>query len=85
MANRTRAERRHHYRRMIVKRTKQDSTRGVGLPNEKEWLFMHARVRARTGTLCSCSMCCSPRYVYGNGKAAKTWQELAALENLKER
>ncbi len=80
-----RAERRHHYRRMIVKRAKQDARYGVALPNEKEWRFMNARVRARTGTLCSCSMCCSPRRTYGNSRAALTFQELAALENLKER
>ncbi len=80
-----RAERRHHYRRMIVKRAKQDARYGVGAANEKEWRFMNARVRARTGTLCSCSTCGNVRRNYGNSRAALTYQELVSLDHLKER
>lgn len=84
MANRTRAERRHHRNRLIAKRMRQNSRYGVGLPNEAQWRFMDARVRARTGTLCSCYMCCNVRGKYGNGKAALTFQELVALDHLNE-
>ncbi|QVD49236.1 hypothetical protein LUCX_166 [Xanthomonas phage vB_XciM_LucasX] len=72
----SRAQRRHHYQRMIVKRTKQDARFGVGALNEVQWRFKHARVCARTGALCSCSMCGNPRRHYGNSQSVLTRQEL---------
>jgi len=76
MSRFSRAARRHHRERIIAKRYRQDKRWGVGSVNEAEWRFKNARVRANTGTLCSCSMCCSPRRLYGNGRAALTRQEL---------
>lgn len=76
MSRNSRAVRRHHRNRILAKRYRQDKRWGVGAVNESEWRYLHARKRVNTGTLCSCSMCGSPRRLYGNGAGALTRQEL---------
>lgn len=44
----------------------------------------HARKRTNCGTLCSCTMCMSPRYLYGNSEQARTRQELRSALTLRE-
>lgn len=80
-----RAERRHHYHRMIAKRTKQNARYGVGVPDEQQWRFLHVRKRATTGAACTCPYCGNVRRKYGNSRASLTFQELVALDHLKER
>lgn len=80
-----RAERRYQRHRLILKRRKQNNRYGVGLAiNETEWRFFDERVRARTGTLCSCLSCGNARRHYGNSVAAKTQQEIRCAVYLKE-
>jgi hypothetical protein len=76
MSRFTRAGRRHHRERILAKRYRQDKRWGVIAVNEVEWRFAHARKRVNTGTICSCTMCGSPRRLYGNGKGSFTRQEL---------
>lgn len=77
----SRAERRHHTKRLKIKRAKQllafsytgrfkNFNRSVG-----RWV--------NTRTFCSCTMCASPRKLYGNGKNAKTRQE--QIKSVKEK
>lgn len=71
-----RAQRRHHRERLIAKYTFENRTNRFECPNHTEWAARNARMRANTKTLCSCSMCASPRKFYGNGKGAMTLQEV---------
>lgn len=85
MSSYNRAERRRHRHHLILKRRKQNNRYGVGSAiNESEWRFFDERVRARTGTLCSCSTCGNARRHYGNSVAAKTQQEVRSALYLKE-
>lgn len=39
-------------------------------------VIKRATIRITTNVRCSCTMCASPRYLYGNGKNGKTRQEI---------
>lgn len=65
-----RSTRRHHRERMVAKRTRENANACYRAVNEQEWRYMDARVRARTGRLCSCYICANPRSKYGNSLAA---------------
>jgi hypothetical protein len=41
-------------------------------PSDKRLLGLLRKTRVP----CSCSMCCNPRRIYGNGKLGKTFQEI---------
>ena len=89
MAHRTRAERRHENKRILAKRYRQDGVRPQRLEhaaeNESEWRYLNPRKRLHTGKVCSCPHCRNVRSKYGNSVAALTFQELVALDHLRER
>ncbi len=70
-----RSTRRHHRERMVAKRLRENASRGCGMLGGAEWRQMDARVRARTGRLCSCYICANPRSKYGNSAAAMSIPE----------
>lgn len=65
------SERRHHKERLKKKR-KSDMVYHTGYPINKHVI---------TPKLCSCIMCGNTRKYFGNGKQAKTIQELRADES----
>lgn len=71
----SRAQRRHHNERLMRKRFKEE-LRFQSARDDKPWALIRARHRLNTSCLCSCTMCASPRRLYGNGKGGKTFQEL---------
>ncbi len=80
-----RAERRAQRARLILKRRKQNLRYGVSKSlDEKQWRYFDERVRARTGTLCSCGVCCNVRRRYGNSINGRTRAERLSLIDLKE-
>ena len=89
MTQRTRSERRHEHRRIFAKRYRQNKERPtraeVQAVNHAEWVVENARARIHTGRQCSCYICANARSKYGNSRAALTFQELIALDHLKER
>lgn len=80
------AIRRHHRNRMVQKYYRQhwEKTSDARIIGFKEWRERSARKAIKTRCVCSCYLCISSRRKYGNGKAARTWQELAAIRTLKE-
>ena len=82
-----RAQRRHHYARLKQNRAHYWGG-DTSWTTDARWLGRRAGTLARTPTPCSCHLCRSPRYSYGNGLAALTWQErrhrLAAKDWAKE-
>ena len=68
---------RHHRNRMMQRweRMHPHSCSERRSVNYEEWREREKRAYAKTRTRCSCSMCCSPRRTYGNGKYARTFQE----------
>jgi len=52
--------------------------------NHDTWLPKAARRYASTGRVCSCRLCRSPRRLYGNGRAARTFAEQLAIQDLLE-
>jgi hypothetical protein len=78
-----RGERRYQRRRMIDKFFKQES-RYSSRAEEESWAMWRARQRAKCRTPCSCTMCASPRKLYGNGTMGLTFQEVRFLARLKD-
>jgi len=78
----TRAERRHHRNRLIAKRLEEERSYRSSViplsPKDLEAERLRAIMRARTGRRCSCTLCATPRKLYGNSAHAKTRQELYA-------
>lgn len=82
----TRAERRHHRDRLIVKRFKEEHRRSWFMRDEnteerRSENLRRAKLRTNTAKPCSCWMCCNPRKNAGNSAAGKTWQEVRAQLN----
>ena len=75
------AIRRHHNRRIFFKRLEQNRR---FTHDSQEWRVANARVRIKTGTLCSCTLCATPRKYRGNSIEALTWQERHAELKLVE-
>ncbi len=80
------AIRRHHRERLIKRWFNDQFPRyySRGTKETDKHIVRASRMYPKTGTLCSCSMCCSPRYTYGNGIAAKTFQELRSDATLRD-
>jgi len=51
---------------------------------ERHWALVNARFRLHHRTRCSCSMCCTPRRTYGNGKMSRTFQEYRFIERFND-
>jgi hypothetical protein len=51
---------------------------------EPAYLTRLVGLRVHTRTLCSCSMCASPRKYYGNGAEGLTFQELKARDQFRD-
>lgn len=49
-----------------------------------DWGYRNAVLRTRTGRLCSCMLCRSPRKCYGNAVYARTFQELRFIERFND-
>lgn len=79
------AKRRHHRARMIAKFIRGEArdkfNRAI---NYKDWVFVAARKYASSGWGCSCYMCKSARKKYGNGRYARTFAELVAIDELND-
>lgn len=69
---------RHHRQRMLQRWQQQHpkSTSESRAINDAEWREGAMRRYVKTRTPCSCPMCRSSRKLYGNGRAALTFQEL---------
>lgn len=84
MSNTTRAQRRHHYQRIVKREFNKlwltHSWRKGRAPEDRVRVLNRARKQARTPVPCSCSMCGNPRRYYGNSKLALSWQELRNSE-----
>lgn len=52
--------------------------------DEDKWVVWRARKRLHTRTMCSCSLCCTPRKTYGNSSMARTFQELRFIERFND-
>lgn len=70
--------------RMLYKRFIQESKRTIWHTTNTADEVREAHKRVHSRTRCSCTMCCSPRRVYGNGAASRTKKELSMLRYLKE-
>lgn len=82
-----RAERRASRKRLIDRYTRHWTTKSRAefkAVNHDSWLYKAARAYASTGCLCSCRLCRSPRRLYGNGKAARTFAEQLSILDLQE-
>ncbi len=69
---------RHHRQRMMQRwqRQHQKVTSESVAINETQWRDREMRVYVSTRKRCSCRLCVSGRHLYGNGRAARTFQEL---------
>lgn len=89
MSTRTRAFRRHHRQRVIKVEFRKRWVTGWTFNNSRsdedraEALAQATRAQ-RTARACSCYLCSNGRRKYGNGKAARTHQELHAIADLKQ-
>lgn len=68
-----RGERRFQNRKCFVRFLKQEKR---FFSDSEKMLIRCARERVHTRTRCSCTICASPRKLYGNGRNGKTRQEL---------
>lgn len=73
--------RHHHKLRQINKRQKDKIYCWINNPNSEVWYDKDLKKRTTTPKLCSCWLCGNPRKFYGNGKNAKTIQELKAVND----
>lgn len=85
-----RAIRRHHRARVIAVEFDKRWNKSWVWKNDRSdeartAVLLYATRAQRTARHCSCYLCSNGRRKYGNSRAALTFQELAALENLKER
>lgn len=67
----------HHFNRIVNKRKDDIYSNLVDSVNSE--LTKSFKMRLHTPKLCSCWLCGNPRKFYGNGKNAKTLQELKAI------
>lgn len=80
----SRSERRHHNRRLFVKRYWEERRYGHANRDDDEWIIRNVRLRLHTNTRCSCTLCGTPRRLYGNSHMALTHQEHSANLHLSE-
>lgn len=71
-----RSFRRAQRRRIFAKRLKNEMLYAYGESPSLKSIIVRATIRVTTNVRCSCTMCTSPRHVYGNGKNSKTRQEI---------
>lgn len=72
----SRSHRRHHAKRLKVKRWKENARCSNPQYQNWAWVENNACRRVHTATQCSCAMCGNPRRHYGNSAKALTRQEL---------
>lgn len=74
-------KRHHHFNRIVNKRKNDIYSSLVNNVNYEHVLTKTFKMRLHTPKFCSCCLCGNPRKFYGNGKDAKTLQELKAIND----